>query len=80
MLFDRSGGKITKEMAQIIADVEIHDKFADMLVNNLRKMWDEWNLQVRDYSKSNNSIHFGKKCRHSYNRTKIISVGVHTLL
>ena len=58
MLFDRSGGKITKEMAQIIADVEIHDKFADMLVNNLRKMWDEWNLQVHDYSKSYNSIHF----------------------
>ena len=61
MLFDRSGGKITKEMAQIIADVEIHDKFADMLVNNLRKMWDEWNLQVHDYSKSCNSIHFGIK-------------------
>ena len=46
MLFDRSGGKITKEMAQIIADVEVHDKFADLLINDLRKMWDEWNLHV----------------------------------
>ena len=40
MLFDRSGGKITKEMAQIIADVETNDKFCDLLINDLRKMWD----------------------------------------
>ena len=46
MLFDRSGGKITKDMAQIIADVETNDKFCVLLINDLRKMWDEWSNQV----------------------------------
>ena len=52
MLFDRSGGRITEEMSEIIDDVKMNDKFADVLINKLREIWDEWNLQViRKYRK-----------------------------
>jgi hypothetical protein len=50
ILFDRSGGKLTKAMSDVIADDEPKAIHAQELIAEVRAMWDEWDLRdgVRD--------------------------------
>ncbi|XP_048588501.1 uncharacterized protein LOC5506209 [Nematostella vectensis] len=45
MLFDRSGGKLTPKMSEVIANAEIKDVHIKELINEIRAMWDEWDLR-----------------------------------
>ena len=45
VLFDRSGGKLTAKMADVIDKVEIKNEHAHQLINEVRKVWDEWDIE-----------------------------------
>ena len=50
MLFDRSGGQITKEMSRVIEKVEISDRFQQQMIRQVKEIWDAWNLMVSSTS------------------------------
>ncbi len=45
ILFDRSGGKLTEEMAKAIEDEKPKTLHGEMLIAEIRKSWDEWDLR-----------------------------------
>ena len=45
LLFDRSGGKLTNKMCEIIAQEEPKRVHAQKLIAEIRVMWDEWDLR-----------------------------------
>ena len=45
VLFDRSGGELTAEMADAIAEEEPKSLHTQELLDEIRKMWDEWDLR-----------------------------------
>lgn len=45
MLFDRSGGQLTAKMAEVIAKQEPVKAHAQVLIDEIRTMWDEWDLR-----------------------------------
>ena len=45
LLFDRSGGKLTKTMCEVIAQEEPQDGHAQTLIGEIRAMWDVWDLR-----------------------------------
>ncbi|XP_073244954.1 uncharacterized protein [Porites lutea] len=45
LLFDRSGGKLTKKMSEVIAQEELKKAHAQDLIAEIRAMWDEWDLR-----------------------------------
>ena len=44
LLFDRAGGKITPKMRDIIEKAELNDPHAKNLIDQVRKIWDEWDV------------------------------------
>ena len=45
MLFDRSGGKLTETMADKIAISKSNNAQAELLIKEVRKRWDTWDLK-----------------------------------
>ena len=45
VLFDRAGGKLTAEMSDLIEKMELNSQHAKDLIEDVRKMWDTWDLQ-----------------------------------
>ena len=45
MLFDRSGGSLTEKMSEVIANEEPKKVHAKALIDEIRAMWDEWDLR-----------------------------------
>ena len=45
MLFDRSGGKLTETMAEKIALSKSNNVHSELLLKEVRKIWDEWDIQ-----------------------------------
>ena len=45
LLFDRSGGELTDEMADAIAEEKPKSVHVKKLLDEIRKMWDEWDLR-----------------------------------
>ena len=45
VLFDRSGGKLTKKMRDVIADMEAGTDLEKRLVMEVKERWDTWDLQ-----------------------------------
>ena len=45
MLFDRSGGKLTKAMADKIAVSKSNNVHAELLIKEVRKRWNTWDIQ-----------------------------------
>lgn len=48
VLFDRSGGQLTPQMAEVIAEDEPKTVYAKLLIADIRKMWDEWDLREEE--------------------------------
>ena len=46
LLFDRSGGQITKKMGDVIAKVGVSDRFHQHMIKQVKEIWDTWNLKV----------------------------------
>ena len=44
-LFDRAGGKMTKDMRDSIATVKVHSEYHKQLIREIRDIWDEWDLR-----------------------------------
>ena len=45
LLFDRSGGQLTPAMQDVIEKAEVEDAKTQVLIDNVRKIWDEWDLK-----------------------------------
>ena len=45
LLFDRSGGQLTPAMRDMIEKAEVEDAKTQVLIDNVRKIWDEWDLK-----------------------------------
>ena len=45
LLFDRSGGKLTQKMCEVIAQEEPERAHAQELIAEIRAIWDEWDLR-----------------------------------
>ena len=45
LLFDRSGGKITETMRDLIENVKLKSAAGEMLIQEIREMWDKWDLR-----------------------------------
>ena len=56
ILFDRSGGKLTAKMSDVIAQEEPKKVHAQHLIAEIRLMWDEWDL--RDDGKRDDMLEF----------------------
>ena len=56
VLFDRSGGQITAKMSDVIAADVPNEAHAQRLINEIRQMWDEWDL--REESKGDDELEF----------------------
>ena len=55
-LFDRSGGKLTADMSEAISTVKIHNVHHQHLVDEIRQIWDEWD--VRDEVQGDDCLQF----------------------
>ena len=47
LLFDRSGGKLTEDMSDVIAGSEVQDLRHKQLIDEIRALWDTWDLMDR---------------------------------
>ena len=56
LLFDRSGGRLTAKMSEVIAQEEPKKVHAQELIAEIRAMWDEWDL--RDDGKRDDKLEF----------------------
>ena len=56
ILFDRSGGKLTEAMSDEIAKVELKREHHKVLIDEIRKEWDEWDR--RDEIKGDDCLEF----------------------
>ena len=45
LLFDRSGGKLTQQMSEVIAKIDIKESHHKSLIAEIRELWDEWDLR-----------------------------------
>ncbi|KAL9952434.1 hypothetical protein ACROYT_G039691 [Oculina patagonica] len=45
LLFDRSGGNLTAKMADVIEEVEIKSVHAQHLIEEVRSIWDKWDIE-----------------------------------
>ncbi len=45
ILFERSGGKLTPEMAEIIDETKFIKPHAEAMIVEIRKIWDEWDAK-----------------------------------
>ena len=45
LLFDRSGGKMTPKMVNAMAEVEVERNHHKVIIGEIRKKWDSWNLK-----------------------------------
>ena len=45
LLFDRSGGKLTAKMADVIEGVEIKGTHAQELIDEVHRIWDQWDIE-----------------------------------
>ena len=54
ILFDRSGGKLTPKMQQVIQQDPVTGQNAKNLIDQIRKIWDEWDL--RDAKQGDNAL------------------------
>ncbi|XP_071955862.1 uncharacterized protein [Antedon mediterranea] len=61
MLFDQAGGKLTKEMADVIAEGTKNSSFINTLIDEIKESWDEWD--GRGGSRVDNQLTFD----HFYN-------------
>jgi Ca2+-binding EF-hand superfamily protein len=56
LLYDRAGGKLTGKMADIIATVELQSVHHKELINDVKKVWDEWD--IKDGRAKDNCLEF----------------------
>ncbi|XP_078350918.1 uncharacterized protein LOC144635713 isoform X1 [Oculina patagonica] len=45
LLFDRSGGKVTGKMADVIEETEVKSEHAQQLLDEVRRIWDKWDIE-----------------------------------
>ena len=48
ILYDRSGGKITEKMRDVIEKVEVTESYSKTLIASVRKIWDEWDSREEE--------------------------------
>ena len=56
ILFDRSGGKLTEEMSDVIAKVKVSSPHHETLIADIREAWDNWD--VREEGKGDERLQF----------------------
>lgn len=56
LLFDRSGGKITAEMSDVIAASDVKKPHHQNLIDEVRRLWDFWDMQ--DEEKGDERLQF----------------------
>ena len=45
LLFDRSGGKLTGKVAEVVEQEKVESKHATQLIDEVRKIWDRWDIE-----------------------------------
>ena len=58
LLFDRSGGKLTPEMANIIAESHIDCEYCQAHIHHVREIWDEWDLQEEEQFRNDDKLQY----------------------
>ena len=58
ILFDRSGGKLTPKMGEVIAATELKAVHHDNLIAEIRKEWDEWDNREEGEGKGDGQLQF----------------------
>ena len=44
-LFDRSGGKLSAKMADLIEEAEVKSVHPQHLIEEVRRIWDKWDIE-----------------------------------
>ena len=57
-LFDRSGGKLTPEMADVLAKQKLKAVHHDNLIAEVRKEWDEWDTKEQGGNRGDGRLEF----------------------
>ena len=55
LLFDRSGGKLTTSMSDVIANAKLTEPHHQGIIDEIKREWDEWDSQEK---KKDNCLHF----------------------
>ena len=58
ILFDRSGGKLTANMAEVIASAETQSVHHDTLIAEVRKDWDDWDVREEGENRGDGRLLF----------------------
>ena len=58
LLYDRSGGAMTAEMCDAIANIKIGSAHAEELIAQVRKIWDEWDLKEDEDKQGDECLEF----------------------
>ena len=58
MLFDRSGGHLTQKMAKNVTDQKLNSLHCEKLVEEVRAIWDEWDIQEGEGFQNDNKLKF----------------------
>jgi len=53
MLFDRAGGQMTSKMCDVIEEMKVNEPNAQKLIDDVKKIWDEWDLKEGEESGDN---------------------------
>ena len=58
ILFDRSGGKLTADMAKVIASAKTQSVHHDTLIAEVRKDWDDWDVREEGENRGDGRLLF----------------------
>jgi hypothetical protein len=58
VLFDRAGGHVTESMRDAIEEVKVHHAHHQHLLEEVRKMWDTWDLRESSELQGDNCLEF----------------------
>ena len=58
LLFDRAGGQLTSKMRDVIEKIKVNGPHAQNLIDDIRKIWDEWDLKERGHQRGDDRLHF----------------------
>ncbi len=58
LLYDRSGGAMTAEMCDAIANIKIRSAHGEELIAQVRKIWDEWDLKEDEDKQEDECLEF----------------------
>lgn len=58
LLFDRAGGSLTKDMRDVIVEMETNSLYGDKLIAEVREIWDTWDAREAEEEQGDDMLRY----------------------